>query len=114
MGLVSFWVGLETAAGLVIFGATELATGAGVARGFGTLLSFATGFFMGWVLFGCGNSGLSAVFAADEVVGRIILERKESGAAAAAGRLGREGCFFRVDGGGPSDGLPLVRLGDRD
>lgn len=75
----------------------------------------ATGFFTGWATLGSGTSGFSAVFAADEVVGRIILARKESGAAApAAGRLVRDGCFFSFEGGGPSDGLLLARLGDRD
>ena len=44
------------------------------------------------------------------MVGRIILERKESPPGAIwAGRLGRDGCFFRDVGAGPSDGL-LVGL----
>lgn len=113
--LVSFAPGFVTAVGLLVFGTAELA---GTARGFGAL-SFAAGFFTGWTFeAGCGASGLSEVFAADEVVGRIILARKESGAAAFCdGRFCWEGCFFKAAGGGPKDVRPLdllVRLGDRD
>ena len=77
---VSFGAGLDTAAGLLVFGAVELDDGAG--RGFGAA-ALAMGFFTGCAIFGSGTSGLSAVFAAEEVVGRIILARKESGAGVA-------------------------------
>lgn len=57
-----------------------------------------------------GVVGLSAVFDADDVVGRIIRARKPSSAGALDGRLCREGCFFNVPGGGPREGLLLPLL----
>ncbi len=55
--------------------------------------------------------GFSAVFDADAVVGLIIRARKPSSAGGAfCGRFVLDGCFFKVFGGGPSDGLLLELL----
>jgi hypothetical protein len=79
-------------------------------------------------LFG-GVSGFSAVLLADEVVGLIILARKESSAGGGwCGKLVLDACFLIAAGGGPRDGLleplfkvegfragaPLALLGERD
>ena len=68
--------------------------------------SLVAGRFTDCDLFG-GVNGLSAVFDAEDVVGRIIRARKESSAGALDGRLCREGCFFNAPGGGPREGLLL-------
>lgn len=48
----------------------------------------------------------SAVFEAEDVVGRIMRAKKPSSAGALGGRLCLDGCFFSCEGGGPSEGLP--------
>jgi len=95
--------------------------------------SLVAGLFTDCALFGGVKGGFSAVFEAEEVVGRIILAKKPSSAGAVCcGRLCRDVCFFNAAGGGPSDGLldpgfkvdgfrvrvdfavVLARLGERD
>lgn len=60
--------------------------------------------------FGGVSGCFSRVFDADDVVGRIMRARNPSSAGVPPGKLCLDDCFFRVEGGGPRDGLLLVLL----
>jgi hypothetical protein len=61
-------------------------------------------------LFGGVAGAFSAVLDAEEVVGRIMRARNPSSAGAVDDNVVLDGCFFKLLGGGPSDGRLVALL----